>query len=257
LTAGEIAAHFEEAYQATVSREHHQPDHGERRRGAGEWSARPGDPIHPVIFVDATAGQGRGSQVRSTPFSVDRGDTPIGAEILAIRAGDGGRRRPVLAPGLPRLAEPGRGNVPVAVGDRLEGLPEAITTFRERTAVQQCITHLIRNSFHEAGRQHRDGIVNALKPVYTATSGQAEKERFNEFKAERGQQYAAIGPLCESSWAESVPSWDTTWRIRPVMCSTNAIEPVGARYRRAVRARGYFPNETPGAEMLLPGHESA
>ncbi|MCW2904824.1 MAG: hypothetical protein JWO67_7089 [Streptosporangiaceae bacterium] len=31
--------------------------------------------------------------------------------------------------------------------------------------------------------------------------------------------------------------------IRKVICSTNAIESVNARIRRAVKARGHFPNE--------------
>jgi len=31
--------------------------------------------------------------------------------------------------------------------------------------------------------------------------------------------------------------------IRQVLCSTNAIESLNARYRRAVRARGHFPGE--------------
>jgi hypothetical protein len=81
----------------------------------------------------------------------------------------------------------------IAVCDGLKGLPEAITTTWERTVVQQCIVHLIRNSFRYAGRQHRDGIVKALKPVYTAPSEQAAKERFAEFTAERGQRYPAAG----------------------------------------------------------------
>ena len=65
--------------------------------------------------------------------------------------------------------------------------------------------HLIHNSFRYAGRQHRDGIVKALKPVYTAPSEQAAKDRFAEFTAEWGQQYPAIVRLWESSWAEFVP----------------------------------------------------
>ncbi|WP_346186762.1 transposase, partial [Streptomyces osmaniensis] len=31
--------------------------------------------------------------------------------------------------------------------------------------------------------------------------------------------------------------------IRRIVCTTNAIEPVNARSRRAVKARGHFPNE--------------
>ena len=145
----------------------------------------------------------------------------------------------------------------IAVCDRLKGLPEANTTFRERTAVQQCITHLIRNSFHEAGRQHRDGIVNALKPVYTAPSGQAEKERFNEFKAERGQQYSAIVRLWESSWAEFLPflGYDLE---NPAGDLLDERDRAG---RGPLPARGegarVFPQRGPGAEMLLPGHEIA
>src|SRR5438477_2417736 len=31
--------------------------------------------------------------------------------------------------------------------------------------------------------------------------------------------------------------------IRRVLCSTNAIESLNARYRRAIKARGHFPSE--------------
>jgi len=65
--------------------------------------------------------------------------------------------------------------------------------------VQQCIVHLIRNSFRYAGRQHRDGIVKALKPVYTAPSEAAAKDRFQEFAAEWGERYPAIVKLWESA----------------------------------------------------------
>jgi putative transposase len=35
-----------------------------------------------------------------------------------------------------------------------------------------------------------------------------------------------------------------------VICSTNAIESINARYRRAVRARGHFPNDTSALKCL-------
>ena len=38
--------------------------------------------------------------------------------------------------------------------------------------------------------------------------------------------------------------------IRRVLCSTNAIESINARYRRAVRARGHFPNEQAAMKTL-------
>jgi putative transposase len=40
-----------------------------------------------------------------------------------------------------------------------------------------------------------------------------------------------------------VPFLNFDPEIRKVICSTNAIESVNARIRRAVKARGHFPNE--------------
>jgi len=38
--------------------------------------------------------------------------------------------------------------------------------------------------------------------------------------------------------------------IRRVICSTNAIESLNARYRRAIRARGHFPTEQAALKCL-------
>jgi transposase-like protein len=38
--------------------------------------------------------------------------------------------------------------------------------------------------------------------------------------------------------------------IRKVVCTTNAIESINARLRRAVNARGHFPNETAALKCL-------
>ncbi len=64
--------------------------------------------------------------------------------------------------------------------------------------VQQCVVHLIRNSFRYAGRQHRYGIVKALKPVCTAPSEQAAKERFADVGA---------GVLLKSGQLVLGPAW--------------------------------------------------
>jgi hypothetical protein len=42
--------------------------------------------------------------------------------------------------------------------------------------------------------------------------------------------------------------------IRRVLCSTNAIESLNARYRRAIKARGHFPSEQSGAEVPVSRH---
>ena len=204
-----------------------------------------------MIFVDAIVVKVRDGQVRNTPFYVVMGVTTAGErEILGIWAGDGAEGARFWLQVFSELKNRGVQDVLIAVCDGLKGLPEAITTTWERTIVQQCIVHLIRNSFRYAGRQHRDGIVKALKPVYTAPSEQAAKDRFAEFAAEWGGRYLAIVKLWESAWAEFVPFLEYDVEIRRVICTTNAIESINARYRRAVRARGHFPNEAAALKCL-------
>ena len=61
------------------------------------------------------------------------------------------------------------------------------------------------------------------------------------------QAVAAVSGHCaalESSSAEFVPFLAYDVETRRVICTTNTTESINARYRRAVRARGPFPNET-------------
>ena len=50
--------------------------------------------------------------------------------------------------------------------------------------------------------------------------------------------------------AEFVPFLAFDVEIRKVVCTTNAIESVNARLRRAVRARGHFPTEQAALKCL-------
>ena len=57
--------------------------------------------------------------------------------------------------------------------------------------------------------------------------------------------------LWESAWAEFVPFLAFEVEVRRVIFSTNAIESLNARFRRAVRARGHFPTEQAGWIQLM------
>ncbi|WP_398657984.1 transposase [Streptomyces shenzhenensis] len=45
------------------------------------------------------------------------------------------------------------------------------------------------------------------------------------------------------AWAEFVPFLSFGVELRKVICGTNAIDSVNARIRKAVRTRGYFPDQ--------------
>ena len=84
-----------------------------------------------------------------------------------------------------------------------------------------------------------------MKPIYTAPNPTAARAALDELTEKWGKRYGAIVRLWESAWEEFIPFLDYDLEIRTVICSTNAIESLNARYRRSVRARGHFPTEQP------------
>lgn len=89
-----------------------------------------------------------------------------------------------------------------------------------------------------------------LRPVYVAATEQAAKQRLSEFAATWGGKYPAVIRLWENSWSEFSPFLDYSPEIRRVIYSTNAVEALHARFRRAIRARGHFPNEQAAIKCL-------
>ena len=164
-------------------------------------------------------------------------------DILGLWAGDGGEGAKFWLQIFTELKNRGVDDVLMLVCDGLKGLPDAVETVWPATIVQTCIVHLLRNSFRYASRADWDKLAGALKPVYTAPTEDAATERFLEFSEAWGTKYPAIVRLWENAWAEFVPFLAFDVEIRKVICSTNAIESVNARIRKAVRARGHFPTE--------------
>jgi putative transposase len=244
LTTGEISAHLAEVYGAEVSRQTISTITDKVVEGMVEWQNRPLDPVYPVIFIDAIQVKIRDGQVANRPIYVALAVTCEGhRDILGLWAGDGGEGAKYWLHVLTELKNRGVADVLMVVCDGLTGLPDAITTVWPQTITQTCVVHLLRNSFRYAGRQHWDAIAKALKPVYTAATEAAARERFDEFAQEWDGRYPAIVRLWDNAWAEFVPFLAFDPEIRRVICSTNAIESVNARIRRAVKARGHFPNE--------------
>jgi putative transposase len=198
-----------------------------------------------VIFIDAMVVKVRDGQVMNTPVYVVIGvSVNRERDILGLWAGDGGEGAKFWLGVFTEIKNRGVQDGLIAVCDGWRGLPEAITTTWQLATVHACVIDLIRNTFPFSSRRYWDEMSRDLRPVYTAPSEQAARERFAEFDAKWGQQCPAITRLWANAWSEFVPFLDYDLEIRRVICSTHAIESINARYRRAVRARGHFPNET-------------
>ena len=136
------------------------------------------------------------------------------------------------------------------VCDGLKGLPEVVGNVWPRTIVQTCIIHLIRNTFRLASKGDWDAIKRDVRPIYSAVNADAARVALDELADRWGAKYGAIIRLWENAWEEFIPFLDYDLEIRTVICSTNAIESLNARYRRAIRARGHFPTEQAALKCL-------
>ncbi len=251
LTHGEISAHLEEIYGAKVSKETVTRITDKVIEGMVEWQNRPLDPVYPVVFIDAIVVKIREGQVANRPIYVAVGVTVDGErDILGLWAGEGGEGAKYWAHVLTEIKNRGTTDVCILVCDGLTGLPDAVATVWPQTIVQGCVVHLIRNSFRYASRRDWPGIARDLKPIYTAPTEAAALERLADFAGVWETKYPAIIKLWESAWAEFVPFLSFDAEIRTVIYTTNAIESINARIRKAVKARGHFPTETAALKCI-------
>jgi putative transposase len=251
LTTGEISAHFAEIYGASVSKETISRITDKVIEEMTDWSHRPLDEIYAAVFIDAIVVKVRDGQVANRPFYAAIGVSLDGEkDVLGLWAGTGGEGAKFWMSVLTDLRNRGVKDVFFLVCDGLKGLPEVVTNVWPRTVVQTCIIHLIRNTFRLTSRRYWDELKRDIKPIYTAVNAQAARAAFDDLAEKWSNRYPAVIRLWDNAWAEFIPFLDYDLEIRKVICSTNAIESLNARYRRAVKARGHFPNELAALKCL-------
>jgi putative transposase len=251
LTTGEISAHFEQIYGASVSKETISRITDKAIEEMQAWQARPLDAVYAAVFLDAIVVKVRDGQVANRPVYAAIGVTLAGCkDILGLWAGTGGEGAKFWMAVLTDLKNRGIGDVFFLVCDGLKGLPEVVGNVWPRTVVQTCIIHLIRNTFRLASKRDWDALRRDVKPIYTAVNADAARAALDQLAETWGQRHPAIIRLWENAWSEFIPFLDYDPEIRTVLCSTNAIESLNARYRRAVKARGHFPTEQAALKCL-------
>jgi putative transposase len=252
LTTGEISAHFGEIYGASVSKETISRITDKVIEEMTDWASRPLDATSVAVFIDATIVEVvRDGQVANRPVYAAIGVTVDGCkDVLGLWAGTGGEGAKFWMSVLADLKNRGVADVFFLVCDGLKGLPEVVENVWPLTVVQTCVIHLICNTFRLSSRRDWDAIKRGIKPIYTAPTDEAALVALEEFEEQWGSKYRAIIRLWRNAWPEFIPFLDYDVEIRKVICSTNAIESLNARYRRAVRARGHFPTEQAALKCL-------
>ena len=96
-----------------------------------------------------------------------------------------------------------------------------------------------------ASWKDRKAIAGLLRCVYRAESAEAGLAALEAFEEGHwGRKYPAIAQSWRRHWDQMIPFFAFSEPIRRIIYTTNAIEALNSKLRRAVRTRGHFPVTT-------------
>lgn len=252
MTVREIRGHLEELYGIDVSPDLISAVTDAVLKEVGEWQNRPLDVCYPLVFFDAIRVKIRDEGfVRNKAVYIALGILPDGTkEILGIWIEQTEGAKFWLRV-MNELKNRGLGDILIAVVDGLKGFPEAITAVFPETVVQTCIVHLIRHSLEFVSWKDRKAVVPALRAIYRAKDADAGMKALEAFEAgDWGQRYPAIALSWRRNWDHVIPFFAFPDSVRRIIYTTNAIEALNSKLRRAVRTRGHFPSDDAAMKLL-------
>jgi len=252
MTVREIRGHLEELYGIDVSPDLISAVTDAVLEAVAEWQNRPLDACYPLVFFDAIRVKIRDEGfVRNKAVYIALGILPDGTkEILGIwiEQTEGAKFWMRV---MNELKNRGVGDILIAVVDGLKGFPEAITAVFPETVVQTCIVHLIRHSLEFVSWKDRKAVVPALRAIYQAKDADAGMKALEAFEAgDWGQRYPAIALSWRRNWDHVIPFFAFPESVRRIIYTTNAIEALNSKLRRAVRTRGHFPSDDAAMKLL-------
>jgi transposase-like protein len=252
MTTGDIQAHLAEIYGTEISRDTISRITDVVVEDMLGWQNRPLDAIYPVILIDAIVVKIRDGQVANRPIYVVMGVNLNGErDVLGMWVGPGGGEGAKFWAGiLTELRNRGINDAFIVCCDGLKGLPDAIRATWPLAEVQLCVVHLVRSSLRYTSKKDWGPVCRELREIYTAATVDAATARFAEFAEHWRDRYPAMIAAWERAWDDFVPFLAFPVKLRQIVYTTNAIESLNARFRKAIRHRGHFPTEQAALKVL-------
>ena len=253
MSVREIVGHLRDLYGVDVSPELISAVTDAVLDEVAAWQARPLEPVYPLVFFDALRVKIRDEGlVRNKAVHIALGVRADGTkEILGLWLEQNEGAEFWLRV-MNEMKTRGVEDILIAIVDGLKGFPEAIVAVFPEATVQTCIVHLLRHSLDFVSYKDRKAVAAALKGVYRAKDAADGEAALATFEAGAwGQKYPAIGQSWRRAWAEVVPFYAFHPDVRRLIYTTNAIEALNSKLRRAVRARGHFPTDEAAMKLLF------
>jgi putative transposase len=253
MSTREIVGHLRDLYGIEVSPDLISAVTDAVLEEVAAWQARPLEATYPLVFFDALRVKIRDEGlVRNKAVHIALGVRADGAkEILGLWLEQNEGAKFWLRV-MNELKNRGVEDVLIAVVDGLKGFPDAITAVFPQATVQTCIVHLLRHSLDFVSWKDRKPVAAALKDIYRAVDATAAEAALTAFEEGAwGRKYPAIGQSWRRAWGEVTPFYAFPGDVRRILYTTNAIEALNSKLRRAVRARGHFPSDEAATKLLF------
>lgn len=253
MSIREIQGHLRELYGIDVSPDLISAVTDSVLEEVTEWQNRPLEALYALIFFDAIRIKVRDEgTVRNKAVYVALGVRADGTkEVLGlwIEQTEGAK---FWLRVMNELKSRGIEDVLIAIVDGLKGFPEAITAVFPRAQVQTCVVHLIRHSLAFVSYKDRKAVAAALKQIYKAKDADAGKAALEDFAdGPWGLKYPAIAQSWRRNWPQVIPFFAFPDDVRRIIYTTNSIESLNAKLRRAARTRGHFPTDESALKLLF------
>jgi putative transposase len=248
LTAREIQAHIrgqlEEIYEEEVSPTMISKVTDALIEQVKAWQCRPLDALYPVVYLDVLKvkirEQGRVESravYTVTGITLDGKMEVLGLWTSAIEGAE------FWLQVLTELQNRGVKDIFIVCVDDLKGFPRFIERVYPKTSVQLCIVHMVRASLNYVSWKERRPVARDLKLIYRAASLEEAERQLADFARQWDQRYPSISALWRRNWLGVIPLFQFPPEIRKIIHTTNAIESVNLRLRKAIRTRTAFLNE--------------
>jgi transposase-like protein len=252
MTTGDIQAHLFDIYGTEISRDTISRITDAVIEDLIAWQNRPLDRVYPVLLIDAIVVKIRDGQVANRPVYVVLGVNLDGErDVLGMWVGPaGGEGAKFWMTVLTELRNRGVAEAFIVCCDGLKGLAEAIRATWPQADVQTCVVHLVRSSLRYTSKKHWGQVCREMREIYTAPTVEAAEARFDEFAETWAERYPAMIDTWRRAWGEFIPFLAFPVELRKIVYTTNAVESLNARFRKAVRHRTHFPNEQAALKVL-------
>ncbi len=252
LTTGDIASHLFDSFDQDIDRSTISRITDAIVDDMQAWQSRPLDVIYPVLLVDGIRIKIRDGTVTNRTVYVVMGINMEGErDILGLWVGPSGGESPKFWLGvLSELKNRGIHDVLMLCCDGLKGLPDSARAVWPLADVQLCVVHLVRNWLSYASKKHWGSITKQLREIYSAPSIGAAELSFEAFAEQWEPIYPAMVKSWRDTWDDFEPFLEFPTDLRKIVYSTNAIESLNARFRKAAVRRGHFPTEQAAVKVL-------